>query len=490
METPRAPSETPRATPWAPWALVAITIAAFWLRLPGLTGEEPWFDEVFSIVLASQDLPELWRRAVADETNPPGFYLLLWGWTRLGGFELAWMRLLPLLAAVLTVPATALAARATGLGWTGTLVAAGLAASSPLMFSMGSELRAYAPLALAAALTLAAAARQRHSLAAVGGVALVLLHYFGALAVAAITLATLARARGAEARGWRPWVRDAAAIALAPALVLAAWVLTVVRASGTETVGSNAAWITAPGAGAVLGFASQVVGTFGTPIGSALVAAALIVATVLAIGTVASRARARASARASGPLAAESRLADPRHALALAILPLLAVALLSTLWHRELWVGRYLIITLPAWWVLLGHAVERATGEWREGVLASLLTWAALAGLHAERTRTPKTAWSLVARALTANGPRVICAAESYVALPLRYQALREALPLTVLDLDQCAATRGPDAMLLRVGTEAAIARVTARGARTGTPRELGTSLPPTILLTLEWPAR
>lgn len=490
MQTSRAPSETPR---WAPWVLVAITVAAAWLRLPGLTAEEPWFDEVFSIVLASQDPSELCRRAIADETNPPGFYFLLWGWTRLGGFDLAWMRLLPLLAATLTVPATAFAARASGLGWTGAVVAASLAASSPLMFAMSSELRAYAPLALAAALTLAAAAQHRTRRAALGGVVLVMLHYFGAFVVAALAIATLWAGRAR----WRGALRAAVSAALPAALVLGAWVLTVMSAAGARAVGSNASWIAEAGPSALLGFASQVLGTFGTLAGTTVVAAVLVTTLVVALRTLGAHTAARqqletpTTSRRQPVPGEPNPLSTPdlRFALLLALLPIVSVALLSALSQRELWLARYLIITLPGWCVLLGYATERVPDRWRAAALAALLTWSAFTGLHAEATRTPRTSWSLVARALAASGPRTVCTAESYVALPLRYQALRERLTLTVLDLADCTAARAPSAMILRAGTEAALSHVVARGARSGATRDLGTRLPATVLVPLTWQA-
>ena len=58
METPRGLDAPPAS---ARWGLLALTVAAALVRLHGLAAEEPWFDEVFSIVASSQDLPTLWR---------------------------------------------------------------------------------------------------------------------------------------------------------------------------------------------------------------------------------------------------------------------------------------------------------------------------------------------------------------------------------------------------------------------------------------------
>lgn len=461
METTR---ESQTAPIWARWTLVAITLAAGWFRLPGLTAEEPWFDEAFSIILAAQDLPELLRRTVADQTNPPGFYLLLWGWTRLGGFDLGWMRLLPMLAGLLTVPATAAAARGAGLGWVGASVAATLAAGSPLLFAMSSELRAYALVGLVSALLLAAAAQRRHLAVATLGVVLVLLHYFGALALAAIALGMIWRDR-----------RDARAVILAglpAAVALGGWLAVVWRAAGSDRgIGGNAAWIAGTGIVRYTSFGGEVLASWGSMLGTGLGLLVLAAALLAAVRF------ARRTAHAA-----------LRLALVAAAGPLLLVLAAELVTGRALWVNRYLIITLPAWCVLLAHAVTMLRGQWRETALAAVLTWSALGGLYAEHTRVKKTAWSQVARALTASAPRTICTNESFVALPLRLQALQHDLPLTVLDLAECTAAKAPTAMLLRPGTERSLERLRDAGAEAGASRDLGTVLPETRLVLIRWP--
>ncbi len=461
METSR---ESLTAPSWARWTLVAITLAAGWFRLPGLAAEEPWFDEAFSIILAAQDLPELLRRTVADQTNPPGFYLLLWGWTRLGGFDLAWMRLLPALAGLFTIPATALAARAGGLGWTGAIVAATLAAGSPLLFAMSSELRAYALVGFVSALLLAAASHRRHRTVAALGAVLVMLHYFGALLVAAVALGMIWRDR-----------RDARAAILSglPATaVLGGWLAMVWRTSGAgRGIGGNAAWIAEAGSARVTSFGSEILTSWGTAPGAWL--SLLVVAAALAV----------ALRHARRPEQAPLRLS-----VAAAVAPLGLVLAAELLTGRALWVNRYLIITLPAWCLLLAHAVTALRGQWMETALAALLTWSALGGLYAERIRVKKTAWSQVARALSAGAPRTICTNEAFIALPLRLQAVQHGIPLTVLDLDECTADRAPTAMVLRPGTEPSLDRLRGSGATLGAPRDLGTVLPETRLVAIRWP--
>lgn len=481
MKTLRAPHETPL---WARWTLVALVLAAGWLRLPGLVAEEPWFDEVFSIVLASQDVSDLLRRTLADQTNPPGFYLLLWAWTRLGGFDLAWMRLLPALAGTLTVPALALAARATGATWSGALVAAALIAVSPLALAMSSELRAYAPLMLVTTLAINVAASRRPVSLAICGVVLVSLHYFGALVVAALALGGLwaDRRHVPHSRHSRHSL-GALLPAVPAAIALLIWGLLVYASRDGASVGGNAGWIPSVGLRALPSFGSMIIGTFGTVWGAGVVSLALLLALALA-GRESASPATMADAGCTESAASTARLV-----IAVAVLPLALAALSSLLTGRALWVSRYLIIAVPGWILLVQRAVDHA-GRWRTVAAGALLGWATLAGIFAEQARVKKSAWSHVARALAAGAPRSICVNESYVALPLRYHALSMRLPLTVLDLADCTPTRAPDAIILRTGTEASLDRLRAAGAEVGRARDLGTTLPATTIVTLRWRAR
>lgn len=457
METPRGLDAPPAS---ARWGLLALTVAAALVRLHGLAAEEPWFDEVFSIVASSQDLATLWRSAVADQTNPPGFYLLLWGWIQLGGLDLAWLRLLPALASTVTVPAVALAARALGLGVGAALTAAALAAASPLMLAMAHEVRTYALLALATTLTLSAVLRGHRAATVLGYLALVALHYFGALVVAALALGEVTR----DPQRWRP----AIAPALPAAAALATWIGLTVHAA-TGPVGQNASWIPAFHLTGLIDLASQVVGTFATAPGTALVCSALLAALGFA-------------------LMGSRRQPALRPVLTLAVLPLLLVALADLL-TQSLWVERYLIIVLPAWWLLLVAATARWRGLRAHLILLALVSWAIPAGLYGEWARPRKTAWSTIARALASPSPRGLCTNEFYVALPLRYQAVQHAIPLTILDLEGCTATGHPDGIILRPGTEATLRDLAARGAIIGTPRDLHTRSPETQFVPLDWPA-
>ena len=473
---PRDPS-VPRG---AVIAVVLLTLFAALWRFPFLTAEDLWFDEVFSVVLASQDLGELLRRTVADQTNPPGFYLLLWIWTRVGSFSEAWIRALPAIAGTLTVPAVVALGRAVALPWRAALLGGFLAAVSPLLVAMSLEARAYAPVALLCALSLTLASRLTTSRAngaprgriALGATdsALVMLHYFGALAVLARVAGALLVSRDSPGATGRAIRRDAILTALPAAFALAVWGAIVLTAAAGARVGGNAAWIPAPDVAALIAFGSQIVGSWGGWWGALTLAALLLAAVGVAW-----------------------RTRHGRWLLAAALVPTLIVLAVSLLSPRSLWVPRYLIVTVPAWILLIGAlpwalpwALPRAA---RTAAVITIAGWAGTTGLFGALGRQPKPDWTRIILPLAAGGPTTICVNEAYVGLPVQYHAIRTGVPLTVVDLPECARARRAGWVLMREGTDASLGGVRDAGAQLGPARALVTELPPLVLRRLEWPA-
>ena len=81
-------------------AVATIYIAA---RLWGLTSSCLWFDEIFSVHAAEHDWSSLWSFVALDLIHPPLFYILLKIWILIGGDGLAWLRVLPVLLAVIAI---------------------------------------------------------------------------------------------------------------------------------------------------------------------------------------------------------------------------------------------------------------------------------------------------------------------------------------------------------------------------------------------------
>lgn len=116
------------------------------LRLPGLTSKPLWYDEAFSLLLASQDLPAILRGTMAD-VHPPGYYLLLHFWLQLFGSSALSGRLFSLACGIGVI----LLGYSLALRWVSPRMASAAAwalALSPFQVHYAQEIRMYALLAL------------------------------------------------------------------------------------------------------------------------------------------------------------------------------------------------------------------------------------------------------------------------------------------------------------------------------------------------------
>ena len=125
------------------------------LRVYRLDGQSLWYDEAVTAHVASQGISEL-TRWTADDIQPPLYYYVVAGWTRLAGRGEWALRFPSVCFSLLTVALLwALARRLFGAGRAGQiagLVAALLAAISPLYVYFAQEARMYAQLTFLCAL--------------------------------------------------------------------------------------------------------------------------------------------------------------------------------------------------------------------------------------------------------------------------------------------------------------------------------------------------
>jgi mannosyltransferase len=146
-----------KTTQWA--ALGAIVVLAAILRFATLRTQSLWFDEAATWDLVRRPFGAMLSRLPDGESNPPLFYVLEWGWTRVFGFGEAGLRSLPALAGLLTVPvAYGIGRRAAGgpgpRGQRAGLAAAALVAVDPLLVWFSQEARSYALATLLSAVAL------------------------------------------------------------------------------------------------------------------------------------------------------------------------------------------------------------------------------------------------------------------------------------------------------------------------------------------------
>lgn len=150
-----------RSFPTPIGSILLATALGLLVRLLFLGSKSLWLDEAWSLMVAQGKLTDLWS-GVADKMNPPGYYLLLMPWVRLGESEF-WLRLPSVLLGTAAIPMTYRLARLLYSEAVG-LSAAWLLALSPILVWYSQEARAYAlliVLALGSMISLVNALRQQ-----------------------------------------------------------------------------------------------------------------------------------------------------------------------------------------------------------------------------------------------------------------------------------------------------------------------------------------
>jgi hypothetical protein len=104
----RSPHPASLPVRWPAFAYGAIALVACVFAFVGLGRSNYWADELFTVFVIGGDdgLAGVWRRALTD-VHPPLYYMLLYGWSRLGGLSEVWLRLPSAICAVLALLLTA-----------------------------------------------------------------------------------------------------------------------------------------------------------------------------------------------------------------------------------------------------------------------------------------------------------------------------------------------------------------------------------------------
>jgi len=391
------------------WALPALATLVFGIvRLPELVRSPLWYDELFSMGVAGLPLAESLRRAVADHTNPPLFYLLLKGWMALGGDSDQWVRLLPCVLSMLVGAALVWLAREARAGALALTLAVALAAASPLSVDLANEVRAYSLLTLLACLSLAAALRAARQptrdafvLLTLLNIALVHAHYFGWFTVGA---------EGVVAACC--WERDAARrmarSALFTLLAFLPWAVAVAsHAFANPAPLRNVAWIATPDARAPLWLLRDLTGHSGNAMADVgWLAFALVALAALALARWRDRRRAGTLV-----LLAAAGFAAP-----------LAVWVAALIGGHSLWVPRYLSGAAAPVALLVAIAVTALPPRrWAAAAVVGLL-WAAAAFAALPGRPPAKFDWRRLARRIerSAGSPSEVYALEAFTAAPLK----------------------------------------------------------------------
>lgn len=378
----------PNWWPAALWALVALA-----LRLFRLGGESLWFDEAYSIWVAQGPM---WDPATLLEWKVPfpTYYALLHGWIKLFGAGPVALRLLSVVAGVLSVALLwRLVAR--HFGGRAAFWAAGLLALSPLHLWYSQEGRQYALALLFTILTadaLLAAMRPGARRASFAAFAL-----WGALALYTHYYVGLVLASWGLWGAWVAWRRRSwplfGALAAANGGILLLFLPGLV-APLSQAGGGTWNWVAAkygiPGPRQLYDLAGAF--TFGTLFDPATplkllwlaVSGALVLAAV-----------------APGPATDDRRREGGAFLAAWAFGAPIGAFLISQL--TPLFLTRYLLPALPGYLALLGVGLARAAGWWpRLRLLAAALLIASLVALLPTYAGGLKEDWRGVAAAVQA----------------------------------------------------------------------------------------
>jgi len=132
--------------------LGGIVAVAALVRLLTLDGQSFWLDEAVTVGLVEMSLGDMLDRIPESESTPPLYYVVAWLWAMVFGTGEVGLRSLSALCGIAFVPVMyAAAARAAGVR--AGLIAAAIAALSPILVWYSQEARAYSLLVLLAGLS-------------------------------------------------------------------------------------------------------------------------------------------------------------------------------------------------------------------------------------------------------------------------------------------------------------------------------------------------
>jgi len=166
-------------------ALVLIYIL---LRYWNLTASCLWFDEIFSIHAAEHSWDSILGFVAQDLIHPPLFYVLLKVWLLIGGDGLLWVRVFPVVFAVLALVPFFLLCRELKLRFGAIALALLIFAVNGSLIKYSQEVRMYAPLLCFSLFSIWLFVRFLSSgkgivLLALVNIAMVYTHYFGWLVI-------------------------------------------------------------------------------------------------------------------------------------------------------------------------------------------------------------------------------------------------------------------------------------------------------------------
>ncbi len=241
--------------------LIVVLFAA--ARLWNLGSYNLWGDELFSLYSARLGWVDMIRRLITDGAQAPVFYVLLKGWIAVGGESVWWLRLLPVVISIVTLPPFFLLCRALNLRRAEVALALLLISVNGYLIYYAQEVRPYSLVVLITVCSLwlfvrffnSADGGKSHLVALfIVNTLIVYTHYFGWLVITTelVFLGFKKRQR---------LLPFAVTVGLA-AVLFAPWAYVVLRRfmSRPRGVAQTLGWIPQPGASHLLSFVTLFTG--------------------------------------------------------------------------------------------------------------------------------------------------------------------------------------------------------------------------------------
>src|SRR5205085_553594 len=148
---PARPTAT-RSAAFETWLVAAILAVGAAIRFATIASQSYWVDEATTVHELHMSFGAMLHAVATNESTPPLYYVLAWGWTKVFGTGEAGLRSLSALAGAAVIPVIYLAGRELATRRAGALAAL-FAAVNPFVIWYSQEARAYMLFALLSALS-------------------------------------------------------------------------------------------------------------------------------------------------------------------------------------------------------------------------------------------------------------------------------------------------------------------------------------------------
>lgn len=330
-------------------------------------------DEVFTLWTSAQSWSNVLRSVVEDVVHPPLFYSLLKAWIDIGGQSLLWLKILPLTLSVASLVPFFLLCREMKINKTATALALWLIAVSSFVINHAQESRMYSLLLLLVLCSLwlfvklQSTERRRaglHFALFSVNVLLVFTHYFGWAIIGLEFIFLLFWQR----RHLLFFVLSAVAVAI----VFSPWVYLVIGAARANPTRATFFWNHPPPISDLIGFYGNLNGPLSYSwkiFGTALVL--LLFALPIAIQSV----------RLLRNQMEGEQATRFRFLLLFAFVPVIVAFTASHLLPQSVWAFRYLIISAPAYFLLVAVSIDDLKpARFRIVMFVLIAGWAGISG--------------------------------------------------------------------------------------------------------------